>query len=178
MRSLQEIYKLPELKFINKELSEIDPELGIELYQGLLQNKYSDPNVTPESSIILQIPPFMEQYTTFILTTATKNNFNKHLNWMFERMKIMQNSISEALIVDYIRYILIAAEEPANPDPSHQSGDRIQRWLILGWLLKYIKNDVYKTLAKQALFFEWLYFDGNEENFKYFEPCWLMIVNS
>lgn len=175
MRSLQEIYKIPDLKFISKDLAEIDPELGIELYQGLLQSKYADPNLTPESSVILQIPPFMEQYTTFILSSATKANFNKHLNWMFERMKIMQNSISEALIVDYIRYILIAAEEPA---ADGNQGDRIQRWLILGWLLKYIKNDFYKTLAKQALFFEWLYFDGNEENFKFFEPTWLMIVNS
>lgn len=176
MRSLQELFKLNDLKFISKDLSEIDPETNMEIYQGLLNNKYTDPNFTPESLVQLQIPPFMEQYTTFILSTATKNNFNKHLNWMFERMKIQPNSLTESLIVDYIRYIIISAED--NTNDYYPNNEKIQRWLILGWLLKYIKNDVYKTQAKQALFFEWLYYDGDEEKFKYFEPCWLMIVNS
>lgn len=51
MRSLQELFKLNDLKFISKDLSEIDPETNMEIYQGLLNNKYTDPNFTPESLV-------------------------------------------------------------------------------------------------------------------------------
>lgn len=111
MRSLQEVYKLEELKFISKDLEVFDQDHDMQIYKAMLYNKYSDGEFSMKDCVMLQIPPFMEQYTTFILNKATKHNFNKHLNWMFERMKIVQSSISESVILDYIRYILIVAED-------------------------------------------------------------------
>ena len=180
MRSAQELFKLKELSFIVEDLKTKDKK-GVELYSKLMKNEFSDDkNLNPENLILVQIPPFLEQYTVFILNQATKSTFNRHLGWLASKMGIQKNTISESIFIDFIRYILIKVENPKFPKKPNSSGksERVHRWLILGWLLKFIKSDMYKGLAKQALFFDWLYFDGNRSEYRRFEPCWLMIVNS
>lgn len=86
--------------------------------------------------------------------------------------------------MDYIRYLLISVDDPqtlinGKPVNGIKKSERVHRWLILGWLFKYIKSEIYRTMAKQALFFDWLYFSGKKQvMYKIFEPCWLMIINS
>ena len=54
----------------------------------------------------------------------------------------------------------------------------MHRWLILGWVLKFLKSRYYIVMAKQALFFDWLFYDGDIRLYRTYEPVWLMIVNS
>lgn len=88
-------------------------------------------------------------------------------------------------MVDYIRYLLISVDDPqvsvkGIPTTTIKKSERVHRWLIFGWLLKYIKSDIYRTLAKQALFYDWIIYEGENSSvfYKIFEPCWLMIINS
>ena len=166
-----------------KDLNTADKKTGEKLVASLLVDKFSEEKkLNPQELILIQIPPFLEHYTSFILDSATKANFNRHLGWLTSSLDIHKNTVSESIMVDFIRYLLIKVQDPPLPPPG-TSGvvpfqDRVHRWLMLGWLLKFIKNDTYRTLAKQALFFDWLHFDGDKNKYKMFEPCWLTIVKS
>ena len=59
-----------------------------------------------------------------------------------------------------------------------KKNEAVHRWLILGWVLKFLKSRYYIVMAKQALFFDWLFYDGDIRLYRIYEPVWLMIVNS
>lgn len=59
-----------------------------------------------------------------------------------------------------------------------KKNEAVHRWLILGWILKFLKSKYYLVMAKQALFFDWLFYDGDIRLLRLYEPVWLMIVNS
>ncbi len=172
-RALQEVMNVHEMDPILKELSRED-ESGNPTFRRILINHYKEKDVQAGGLVLMQVCPFVEQYTAFIFNSSTKLNFNKHLSWMLDKLEIAQNSISEYVLVDYVRYILLYTE---NSQPSH-SGDRVQRWYILGWLLRYIKSDVFKMMAKQALFLDWIHYKGESGWYKVFEPSWLLIIHS
>lgn len=78
-------------------------------------------------------------------------------------------------MVDYIRYLLLVVEDQ---NFSKKKNEAVHRWLILGWLLKFLKSKYFLTMAKQAMFFDWLFYDGDIRLYRVFEPVWLMIINS
>ena len=100
----------------------------------------------PATAIMVQIPPSLEQYTLFILQSANKLNFNRHLGWLVQSLNIQKDTISESMMVDYIRYLLLVADNSGNFHK--KKSDIVHRWLILGWLLKYLKSKYFVTLAK------------------------------
>lgn len=171
VRACQELFKVPELNFMIEELNcEYD---GIKLYKKLLNNEYSEPKLNPQNLILVQIPPLLDQYSNYILNSASKFNFNRHLVWMMKRVGLEKNTITESILIDYIRYILIKMDDSTNGEP-----DKVYRWHILGCVFKHLKSEIYRTLAKQALFFDWLNYSGCSREYKYFEPTWLTILNS
>lgn len=173
-RAMQEVIKVPELNFLFSELRKEDESGGGPYYRKMLYNMYKEKDTLPGGLIIMQIPPFIEQYTIFVLNTSSKQNFNKHLGWMLDKLDIGKSTISEYVLVDFVRYILICTD---NVHSGH-SGEKVQRWYVLGWILMFLKSDVFKMLAKQALFIDWLYYKGESGWFKVFEPVWQLIINS
>ena len=179
MRASQELFKINELEFLVKDLNQADSK-GKQLYKKLMENKFSDDkNLRPRFLILVQIPPFLEQYTTFMVTSAVKSTFNRHLNWLVAKMGIRKGTVAESILIDYIRYLLLSVDSNSlMPQPGTKKSEVIHRWYILGWLIKFFKSEIYRSLAKQALFFDWLYYKGDQQQFRIFEPTWLMIVNS
>lgn len=109
------------------------------------KSEFITPKHNPSTIIMTQIPPFLEQYTLFILQSANKQNFNRHLGWLVQSLNIEKDTISEALMVDYIRYLLLVIEDTNFKQNKAQA---VHRWLILGWILKFLKSKYYLTLAK------------------------------
>jgi Integrator complex subunit 3 N-terminal len=173
MRALHEVMKLNEMEFISTALGQED-ETGKIIYRKMLVNGYREKDTHPSSLVILQMPPFVEQYIGFILNNSSKQNFNKHLGWLLEKLEINQGSISEYILVDVIRFVLLCTD---NSHSTH-SGEKVHRWYILGWLLRYIKSDIFRMMAKQALFIDWLFYRGESGWYKVFEPAWLLVINS
>lgn len=181
--AVQGVMKLNELDEIVSDLAKPDPDHpsgDVKIFQKMLANGYRDSKdfVAPYL-ILLQIPPFVEHYTQFICTSS-KLTFNKHLAWMLERLEVRQGGVSEVLLVDYVRYILLCLDRDpsgASAGQSH-STDKVQRWYILGWVLRFMKSEVFKMFVKQALFFDWLFYKGEPGWFKVFEPVWLLMINS
>lgn len=172
-RAIHEVLKIPEMGFLLSDLGKEDESGGV-FFRRMLVNHYKHKDIQAGGLTLTQIPPFIEEYTQFIFASSTKLNFNKHLGWMLEKLEVSQNTISEYLLVDYVRYILMCTENTQ----STNSPDKVHRWYILGWLLRYIKNDVFRMLAKQALFFDWIHYKNESGWFKVFEPSWLLIINS
>lgn len=139
------------------------------------KNEFQSAHHNSTAAILTQIPYSLEQYTHFILGNAEKLNFNRHLGWLVQSLGIEQETISEALLVDYIRYLLLVAEDVGLQKKKNEA---VHRWLILGWVLKFLKSKYYIVMAKQALFFDWLFYDGDIRLYRIYEPVWLMIVNS
>lgn len=176
MRAMQPLLKIPEWQYIVTDLEKRDSENQI-TYKKLLNNGYKTEErdlriVNSTTAILLQIPPPMENYTVYILSSVTKQRFNRHLGWMLKSLKIKQDSLSEGMIIDYIRYLLLVAEDKPN-----STGDKVHRWFILGWLYKFIKSGINLMRSKQALFFDWLYYTP-KDSFRLYEPVWSMIINS
>jgi hypothetical protein len=153
IRALHEVMKLNEMDFLVSELRRED-ESGAIVFRKMLCNGYREKDTHASNLVVMQIPPFIEQYMQFILNNSSKLNFNKHLGWLLEKLEITQGSISEYILVDVVRFILLCTES----SHSSHSAERVHRWYILGWLLKYIKSEVYSMMAKQALFIDWLYY--------------------
>lgn len=161
------------MDFLATDLSKED-EQGHVIYKRLLVNGYKERDTSPGALVLMQVPPFAEQYFQFILTNSSKHNFNKHLGWMLEKLDISSNSICEYMIVDLVRYVLLCTENVH----SSTSGEKVHRWYLLGWLLKYCKSEVFKMLLKQALFWDWIFYKGEPGWYRVFEPSWLLIINS
>lgn len=175
VRAVLEVIKTPEMDFLVTELAKPDPvDPSTTIYKKMFYNGYKQKETTAAHQILVQIPPFAVQYLDFIFSGSSKMNFNKHLMWLLEKLNIQQNSISEYLLVDLIRYIIQCIEN------SHTSyvGEKVHRWYVLGWVMKFLKCETFKILAKQALFFDWLAYKGESGCFKIFEPTWLLIFNS
>lgn len=173
VRALHEVMKLNEMDFLISDLKKED-ETGAIMFRKMLLNGYRDKDTHASNLVVTQIPPFIEQYMVFILNNSSKQNFNKHLGWLLEKLEIGQGTICEYILVDVVRFILLCTE---NSHSAH-SAERVHRWYILGWLLRYIKSEVFAMLAKQALFIDWLYYRGESGWYKVFEPAWLLVINS
>ena len=63
---------------------------------------------------------------------------------MLKRIGHKQNSISESVLIDYIRYVLIKCDDSSTSG----STEGVYRWLILGHIYKHLKSEIYKALAK------------------------------
>jgi Integrator complex subunit 3 N-terminal len=175
LRAILEVIKVPELEFLVNDLAKPDAaDPSTTVYKKMYYNGYKQKETSAAHQILVQIPPFMVQYLDFIFSGSSKMNFNKHLMWMLENLNIHQNSISEYLLVDFIRYVIQCIE---NFQTSYV-GEKVHRWYVLGWVMKFIKCETFKILAKQALFFDWLAYKGESGCFKIFEPTWLLIYNS
>lgn len=162
------------MDFIVNDLSKED-EQGKIIFKRMLQNGYKEKFTSAGSLVLMQIPPFAEEYILFILSSSTKQNFNKHLTWMIEKLDITQNTICEYIIVDIIRYLLLCTDSVQ----STNTGEKVHRWYILGWLLRFVKSEVFRMLCKQAMFFDWIFFKGGDSGWlKVYDPVWHLIVNS
>lgn len=172
VRALHEVMKLNEMDFLVSELKKPD-ESGAPIFRRMLTNSYREKDTHASNLVLVQIPPFVEQYLHFVLASSSKQNFNKHLGWLFEKLEINQGTIAEYLLPDVIRFVLLCTESHA----AH-SAERVHRWYVLGWLLRFHKSEVFSTMSKQALFIDWLYYRGESGWFKIFEPVWLLVINS
>lgn len=85
MRISQELFKIEELSFFIEDLKNTEKN-GKKLYQELNRDSYSTKKLRPETLALVQIPPFLEQYTIFLLNNGTKPTFNRHLSKIKEML--------------------------------------------------------------------------------------------
>ena len=123
---------------------------------------------------IINIPPLMERKLTYILTSIKKSSvtYSYYINWLFHEYKI-ESGIGNTLLVDITRFMMTNYYYYAK---YQYEEDYVPRWLILGYLLKHIKNHIISSEIKQTIFLDLILFDKNKDSYSLIEPSLSCIV--
>jgi hypothetical protein len=118
----------------------------------------------------INIPPLMERMLLYLLTDVRRYNYIKYITWMFKKFNIISDS-EKTLLTDIARYIItswsmVKVKSEITP-----------RWLIIGYLLKACKSEVINSEIKQAIFYDWLFYNKDRDLLS-IEPGVLVIFNS
>lgn len=94
------------------------------------------------------------------------------MKWLATEYKINpNNSARELLWMEVVRYLTAVF----HPPPEFFNPNLAQRWQIILWILIQVKNPLAKASIKQALFFEWIFFDPQRDDPMNLEPAILII---
>ena len=123
---------------------------------------------------IINIPPLMERMITYILTSVKRGSstYNIYINWLFHEYKI-ENSIGNTLLVDITRFIMT---NNFYYQKYQYDEDYVPRWLMLGYLLKHIKNHIISSEIKQTIFLDLILFDKTKDGYYLIEPSLSCII--
>ena len=126
----------------------------------------------------MNIPPLMEKMIIFILTKVNKKSLNyiKYYNWMLIKFNINKKIInSQSILVDLCRYIITCY---CIYNQNVFIKDATPRWIILGYILLTMNNKIISSEFKQSIFFDWIFFQKDYDDYKLIEPGYnLIFVN-
>ncbi|CAK9138370.1 unnamed protein product [Ilex paraguariensis] len=169
IRLLQDLVHIPEFRVIWKDLVLKPTEFRtngfvdiLQLYQKRTSSRY----------LLLRITPEMEKQLRFLLTHVKLGSQKRYQVWFMRKIFCVPER--ETLVIDIVRF-LCCAHHP--PNEIIQS-DVIQRWAVIGWLLKSCKKNYVQANVKLALFYDWLFFDERVDNIMNIEPAILLMANS
>jgi len=140
--------KIPELQKIFEEISKMQMYNNQPLYVNLL---YTPHPYNYNFYTLVMIPHYMEKMIKFILLEVHRNNYVWYINFFFKTFKLTSTETDKSLIVDLTRYLIT--------NFFNQKDYSTPRWIILGFILNNIKNDLIGGEVKQAIFFDWLFFN-------------------
>lgn len=93
------------------------------------------------------------------------------MKWLSNDYKIDAHPARELLWVEVTRYLTAIF----HPPPNLQLSYIVQRWHIIFWILTKVKSPFAKANIKQALFFDWPFFDPARDQPMNLEPAILII---
>jgi len=178
VRLLHDVAAIPDFKQILTELisaADGSPE-------GSLDGQRSTPppldltqllmTRTPRLFLSSRLSPDMENQMRFLLTHVKMGMQKRYQQWFMARF--LSTVESESLLSDLMRFIC-GVYHPTN---AQLVSDVVQRWAVVGWLLKCVKTNSMYANVKLALFYDWLYFDPRTDNIMNIEPAMLLMVYS
>ncbi|KAJ8655989.1 hypothetical protein O0I10_008429 [Lichtheimia ornata] len=165
VRLLQDVSSIPEFQQLWHDLLN-EPQKLSPMFKGittLLQTP------TPREYLRCRLTPDMEHKLLFILQNLRNGHYQRNLGWFMQRYLLT----AESFYVDVIRYIV------AGWYPSNQilQSDIVPRYVVIGSLLRAIKNPVVAANVKIALIYDWLFFKEND-NIMFIEPSMLLMERS
>ncbi|KAI7878696.1 hypothetical protein K492DRAFT_208804 [Lichtheimia hyalospora FSU 10163] len=165
VRLLQDVSSIPEFQQLWHDLLH-EPQKLSPMFKGittLLQTP------TPREYLRCRLTPDMEHKLLFILQNLRNGHYQRNLGWFMQRYLLT----AESFYVDVIRYIV------AGWYPSNQilQSDIVPRYVVIGSLLRAIKNPVVAANVKIALIYDWLFFKDND-NIMFIEPSMLLMERS
>jgi len=161
---------IPEINAIIEDLAKSHSTNYEPIYLKILDSK--QPFIGFNPYVQVNIPPLMEKMIAFILTDVKRTNYIKYFNWMSKKFQIFNES-DKSIYIDITRYIVTCFNVLANKKTEYTP-----RWLILGYLLKSCRNEIFLGEIKQAIFSDWLFFNKERDHILLIEPGALVIFNS
>lgn len=169
VRLLQDLVHIPEFRAIWKDLL-LNPVIFKTPHFSDISHLYK--LKTSSRYFLLRVNPEMETKLRFLLTHVKLGNQRRYQIW-FARDFLCGNE-KNSIVIDIVRFICCAHHPPNEIIQS----DIIQRWAVIGWLLKCCMKNHLEANVKLALFYDWLFFDENVDNIMNIEPAILLMVNS
>eukprot|EP00743_Colponemidia_sp_Colp-15_P009348 GILK01010219.1.p1 GENE.GILK01010219.1~~GILK01010219.1.p1 ORF type:complete len:1151 (-),score=163.04 GILK01010219.1:154-3606(-) len=169
VRVLQDVSRLPGLEPIWEGLmAPVDAKLKpnyTRLWQ-VLETK------TPKRYLHSRLTPEQETQLVFIMTQVKQGNHKRYQQWF--QQKHLATPESDSFIQDLVRFTLSVY----HPPNSIISSDIVQRWAVIGWLLKCCRSAAMAANVKLALFYDWLFFQSKTDNLMNLEPGMLLMIHS
>ncbi|OZJ04513.1 hypothetical protein BZG36_02233, partial [Bifiguratus adelaidae] len=170
VRALQEIAHIPEIEAFWRELLH-EPEKLAPQFDGI-QSLLKVP--TPKEFLLVRITIDMERKLMHILQGLRLGQFQRNLGWLTARYLNPNNPSADYLFPDLVRFI-VAGWYPTN---QILQSDIVPRYVILGSLIRSIKNHVIAANVKLALIWDWLFYGGTGDHLMLIEPCMLLMERS
>ncbi|KAL8493123.1 hypothetical protein ACS0TY_024363 [Phlomoides rotata] len=169
VRLLQDLVQVPEFRAIWKDLLYDPNSFGTEEFMDISQLYNTR---TSKWYFLLRINPEMESKLRFLLTHVKFGGQKRYQVWFAK--KYLSAPERNGVVVDIVRF-LCCAHHPSN-DIIHSN--IIQRWAVIGWLLKCNLKNYVEANSKLALFYDWLFFNEKVDNVMNIEPGILLMVYS
>ncbi|KAI8984132.1 protein-domain-containing protein [Mycotypha africana] len=167
IRALYDVQNIPEFKQFWQDLLQKPQSLSSK-FKGVDMILNSP---TPKEFLRSRLTVDMETKLLYILQNLRINQFQRNLNWFTQRY--LSSPESEPFYVDIIRYIV------AGWYPSNQilQSDIVPRYVVIGSMLRAIRNNTVAMNVKTALILDWLFFKPTD-NIMFIEPAMLLIERS
>ncbi|KAI9265202.1 protein-domain-containing protein [Phascolomyces articulosus] len=165
IRILQDLSSIPQFSQLWNDLLN-EPQSFAPSFRGI-NTVLEKP--TPREFLRSRLTPEMEVKLLFILQHLRTNQFHRNLGWFLQKFL----SQSEFFNVDVIRFIV------AGWYPSNQilQSDIVPRYVVIGSMLRGIKNPVVAANVRLALIYDWLFFTPTD-NIMFIEPAMLLMERS
>eukprot|EP00048_Salpingoeca_helianthica_P012391 m.179301 g.179301 ORF g.179301 m.179301 type:complete len:959 (+) comp15367_c0_seq5:64-2940(+) len=165
VRALQDTARLPAVAAYWHELLADAPSLGPQSLPSLLKARGS------RRILVLRLSAAMEHRMLFLLNNVRRGEQKRHLKWFAK--SYLSTGQSGPLVCDLIRFIC------CNFHPPNEilAANIVERWTVIGWLLRCINTNAYAQTAKLVLFYDWLLFKAGE-SVMYIEPAALYLYHS
>ncbi|XP_057302990.1 integrator complex subunit 3-like [Hydractinia symbiolongicarpus] len=168
VRLLQNVFRIPEFTKLWKDML-FRPKSLSSQFTGLPQLLNTR---TSRKFLASRMTIDMENKLAFLALKVKFGLQKRYQDWFFRQY--LSNAESQTLLPDIVRFICGVI----HPPNEILASDVIPRWAILGWLYTACQNPVTQTNMKLALFFDWLFFQGEKDNIMNIEPAMLLMHNS
>ncbi|XP_047941899.1 integrator complex subunit 3 [Salvia hispanica] len=169
VRLLQDLVHVPEFRAIWRDLLYAPSVFGVGEFLDISMLYYTK---TPKWFFLLTVSPQMESQLRFLLTHVEHGSQLRYQDWFTK--KFLSAPEKNAVLIDIVRFIC-CAHHPSN-DIIHSG--IIQRWAVIGWLLKSCMKNYIAANMKLALFYDWLFFNEKLDSVMDIEPALLLMVHS
>lgn len=119
---------------------------------------------TTQQILKARITPEMERDISFLLNNVTYAQQKYYQGWLFSKYF---TGDCEYIIPDVVRYICCICDPPEE----NKTRDILDRWAFVGWLYSQMRTDGGKALVKQAVFYDWFWFNPDADKVTFLEPA-------
>ncbi|KAA0204083.1 hypothetical protein HAZT_HAZT006295 [Hyalella azteca] len=168
VRLLQNVAKIPEIEALWRDLLH-NPGCLAPNFPGLSQLMSTR---TSRRFFVVRLTPEMERMIHYLCSEVKFGMQKRYQDW-FQR-QFLNTPESQSLRCDLIRFI-IGVIHPSN---EVLCSDITPRWAVIGWLLSSCTSATATANCKLALFYDWLFFSGENDNIMNIEPGILVMYHS
>jgi len=168
VRVLQNVFRIPEFTKLWKDILH-RPQTLTPQFTGL---PHLLSTRTSRKFLASRMTPDMENKLAFLTLKVKWGQQRRYQEWFFRQY--LSAPESQTLLPDIVRFICGVI----HPPNEILGSEVIPRWAILGWLYTICQNPVSQTNMKLALFFDWLFYQGDKDNIMNIEPAILLMHNS
>ena len=88
------------------------------------------------------------------------------IRWILRDFKIQLGTYSEFILADIARFLVVSIHPPLEAMMSGITA----RWQTLNYLLEISKNDLVRSLIKQSIFYDWMFYTSKKDSVLLVEP--------
>jgi len=88
------------------------------------------------------------------------------MRWIMRDFKIQSSFVSEFLWADIARFVIVGINVP----PEYGMLMGTPRWRTLKYILEILKNDLARSIIKQNIFYDWIFYIPGRDSAFLIEP--------